>query len=250
MFPIVIFSFSLFAPYQLNHRPYQDILMKNVVVARGHGPTCESRYEAIKKVLKKIDFKRPITVLDIGAASGYFSFRIAHDFDATCVMISDPKYDDVDLPKLCEFNKDVGNVILLNKRISADELVALSEHEHFDVVLALNVLHHFRPSQCKKAAQAILNMADYVIIETPPVEDKRTCGQMNLNVVTEFVQAHNHEIITKTKRHTSDYFSKMYLLCGNKRVKTKSHGISFSTFKSLAGVYPSGEMFERLFGGI
>ena len=111
---------------------YQDIIINNKVFKKGSGPDCAHRYKAIKKVLK--NFNRPITVLDIGAAEGYMSLRLAHDFDATCVMIADPKTLGFYLPNLCEYNSDLDNTIVLHRRISIEELEHLSECEHFDIV--------------------------------------------------------------------------------------------------------------------
>ena len=51
------------------------------------------------------------------------------------------------------------------------DLQKLSECEHFDVVLALNIIHWF-PSEWMKIADAILAMGDNIIIETPPQEGK------------------------------------------------------------------------------
>jgi len=122
--------------FRLPRYPYQDIIINNKIVKRGRGPSCESRYQAIKKILAQ--FKRPITVLDIGAAEGYMSLRIANDFDATCVMIEHPSGESAGfLKRLCELNTNRENLVLLYKKITADELKLLSECEHFDVVIAL-----------------------------------------------------------------------------------------------------------------
>jgi len=198
------------------HRPYQDVIVNNRVIVKGHGPNCNSRYEAIKNILRK--FKRPITVLDIGAAAGYMTFRVANDFESTCVMISDPAGESISLKKLCELNTYLDNIVLLNKRVSADELILMSKCEHFDVVLALNVVHHFPPHEWKKAAQAILQLGDFVIIETPPIEDTITKGQIFLRDIIDFIENHEHKVIAKTKRHTNpNLFANMYFVKGTKK---------------------------------
>jgi len=215
---------------QLKHRPYQDIIINNKLIVRGHGPRCASRYNAIKSVLDK--FKRPITVLDIGAASGYMAFRIAHDYPSTCVMVSDPSHEDISLKKLCKLNTSLDNVVLLSKRISAKELKLMSQREHFDVVLALNVLHHFPKKDWKEAAESILRLGDCIIIETPPVEDKRTCGQGNISGISEFIQKHDNTLIAKTRRHTSpNHFGKMYLIKGTKKVLNKLNLFDYSNIE-------------------
>ena len=139
---------------------YQDRIVKGGVIQKGDRE-CEKRYEIIKKFLQQ--YKRPITILDLGAAQGYFSFKIAEDFDATCVMVE--SYEADTLKKLCEEN-DNDNTILLNKHINPTTLEELSKCEHFDVVLALNVVHHI--GDVERTMNALTKMCDHLIIETPP----------------------------------------------------------------------------------
>ena len=264
---------------KLPSNPYQDIIINNKVAKRGRGPSCESRYKAIASVLSQ--FRRPITVLDIGAAEGYMSLRIAHDFDATCVMVEHQSGESGGFLKdLCELNTDRDNIILLYKRITAEELKFLSESEHFDVVIALNVLHHFPAEKWQMAANAVLDLADYAIIETPAAEDKYSCGRVNLPGIINFLEKNNGKIIAKTARvHTSpDTFAKTYLVKGrgkslkrrglldlnNSGYEIKSdindrylvrksdnqkldwpQGISFMTFKLFNGVYPKKFMIKE-----
>src|SRR5437868_8612780 len=64
---------------------YQDIVFGDKIYSIG-SDLCEPRYKIFKKVLDSC--KRPFTVLDLGAAQGYFSFRIAQDYlQSSCVMI-------------------------------------------------------------------------------------------------------------------------------------------------------------------
>jgi len=258
--------------------PYQDIIVNNKIVKRGRGPSCESRYEKIAHILSQ--YKRPITVLDIGAAEGYMSFRIAHDFDASCVMIEHPSGESGGfLKKLCELNTDRDNIILLYKKITAEELQVLSQSEHFDVVLAFNVLHHFPQDKWKIAADAILNMADYAIVETPPVEDTGSIGRSTLAGIIEYLEQKNGKVVAQTsRRHTRpDTFANMYLVKGcnvglgrrglldmqspgykidtsleDRFLLSKSDGkkvdfpkgINLMTFKLFNGVYPTKQMVK------
>jgi len=139
---------------------YQDIWVKGIVTTPGKRE-CASRYFAIKKVLKQ--YKRPFTVLDIGANLGYFSFRIAEDFPkSTCVLIEN-KYN----KQLTQLAQDNGsnNVIILNYTATADKLIELSETDHFDVVLCLNIIHHL--DNVKKSIAAIEKLGETIIVETP-----------------------------------------------------------------------------------
>jgi hypothetical protein len=153
---------------------YQDIIINNVVVKKASGNRRDNqlRYQIIKKVLDR--YQRPFAMLDIGASQGYYSFRTAHDYDCVCVMIegNNPAYPKVgsQLLNLCKANTSLKNVILLNKQIFPQDLKRLSECESFDVVLALNIIHWFG-ANWKDVTDAILNMGDNIIIETPPQED-------------------------------------------------------------------------------
>ena len=110
---------------------YQDILVNGKKIH--HGWQCEERYAAIKPILDQYD--RPIKVLDIGADNGYFSIKASMEHDATCVMADTT----LRLKRICEYNNEVPSLIYLKKRLSTEDLKYLAEHEHFDVVLVLNV---------------------------------------------------------------------------------------------------------------
>jgi SAM-dependent methyltransferase len=183
---------------------YQDIIKNGEVTKKGQRE-CESRYTSIKKTLEK--FNRPFTVLDIGANLGYFSFRIAYDFpQAVCVMIED-HYSDK-LLSLCKEN-NLKNIIFLKKKINADELKKLAECEHFDVVLALNVVHHI--GDVVSTMDSIQNLGDNIIIETPYFLDEGACGKENLEGIYKKVTAEYRSIGTFS-RHTSEHNSVMGIL--------------------------------------
>jgi len=270
-------GFSSLFSIEIPTHPYQDIFVNGKVLAKGEGPDCESRYNAIKKVLKQ--YKRPITVLDIGAAEGYFSFRTATDYDACVVMIGDPAWNDNILQKQCLANTDLDKVVLISKKITVDELQRLSECEHFDVVLALNVIHHFG-TDWKKGYNAILNMGDNIIIETPPNGDRGACGQGLIEPINKCLDKEPYTLLGKFKRHTDqkvvdrlvwiskkrtelkrkDYISaeSLHTFSINSTFKKKSlkkylngnlvseqpwiPGINLITFKSLNGTYPTRDM--------
>jgi hypothetical protein len=144
----------------------QDIIIDKVVVQKGLDD-CQGRYEALKPILDR--YKRPITVLDLGAGQGYFTFRIAHDYDSTCVMIEDNggslrRADQ--LLDLCHANAHLKNIALLNKRMSLQELEKLADCEHFDVVLAFDYIDH-EACDWRQTVNAILRMGDNIFIQVP-----------------------------------------------------------------------------------
>lgn len=221
----IIFAYLLIFNFY-NFGNYQDIIINNKIISYG-SRDCESRYEAIKKVLNK--YKRPITVLDIGASQGYFSFKIANDYKSCCVMIegnyntqSGEKTAD-QLEDLCNQNTNLDNIIFLKKCITPDELVILSESEHFDVVLALNVIHHFGPNW-KKVSDAILNMGDNIIIETPPANDKNAAGQSYIKHIEDYLKSQKHNVLGNFFRQTQpDVLDTMFLFEKNKKFMQRIH---------------------------
>ncbi|MBS0655294.1 MAG: class I SAM-dependent methyltransferase [Verrucomicrobia bacterium] len=184
------------------HEPYQDIFVNGSILAKGSGPDCASRYEALKTIFALYK-GRPFTMLDIGAAEGYFSFRAAHDFGAHVVIVGDPLWNDNILEKLCRDNNELHHVELISKRVTPKELKQLAKQRHFDIVLALNVLHHFE-KDWKKAYKAILRLGDNIIIETPPNGDKMACGQPLIAPINRRINKRAHRLLGRFQRHTDE----------------------------------------------
>ena len=84
------------------------------------------RYEAIRNYLLANDIGDNPTVLDFGAWNGYFSRRLAEDFDAHCTAVDDT-------PEL----EPYPGVTVINRRLAADEITG-----PYDVVIAMSVMHH------------------------------------------------------------------------------------------------------------
>jgi hypothetical protein len=194
---------------------YQDIIINNKVVKKASGNHCASelRYKIIQEVLNK--YNRRFTMLDIGASQGYYSFRTAHDYNCICVMIEgdNPSYPKVgrQLLDLCKANSFLENIILLNKEVIPEDLKKLSECESFSVVLALNIIHWFGP-RWKEVTDAILQMGDNVIIETPPQEDEASKeGNLLRRSIEEYLIFKKAKILGEVPRHTSDKMTAMYL---------------------------------------
>lgn len=237
-------------------------------------------YQLIASLVSK--YTRPLTILDFGAGDGCHSFALASNFPhATCVMIEDNnnESDTVgdSLLKRCHEHKHLKNIMYLKKFLDVKELFQLSECEHFDVIIAGNVLHYFG-SQWHKAFSALHQMGDHVIIENPPVQVNTSVSSNNARrSIDRFLRNHKTPILGKVSRKNTRLQSTVYhLYTGNyhtidrknylcqkklpkgsrtiessytskKMIKSKYGkvttypwiaGIHFFTFKSLGGCYP------------
>jgi hypothetical protein len=181
---------------------YQDVWINGNVIEKGVRE-CAPRYEVIKNILER--FERPITVLDLGANFGYYSFRIAEDFDACCVMIEHPRAGK--LVRLCD-RQFSDRLIVLDRRVTIAEVKELSRCEYFDVVLALNIIHHIGPG-CQKA---IRHLGQIVIVETPSAKDSGACKQGNLKPIQDYWHQQSKVVLGRFSRHTSNEKSSMFLV--------------------------------------
>lgn len=155
---------------------------------------CAARYEPIKAFLSQ--YKRPFSVFDLGANMGYFSFRIATDFPQATVVAVDNKPE---LPNLAAAN-GLRNVVVLPRRLSAKDVAALADCEAFDVVLALNVLHHMEDF---RAALAWLTRLGFeMILETPGSGDTNAAHPQRHNELREFVRECGEVLRTGTSHVT------------------------------------------------
>lgn len=147
--------------------PYQDSWVNGETVSRG-ARDCAIRYALIASYLRT-QFHRPYTLFDLGAAQGYFGMRLAAAHGAVSVMWDDG--DDL-LPMLTA--NEIPSTIGFKRRLSCADLETLADCEAPDVVLALNILHHF--DDPTRALAAVLNLGTLAIIEVPGPDDILACG--------------------------------------------------------------------------
>jgi cyclopropane fatty-acyl-phospholipid synthase-like methyltransferase len=111
---------------------------------------CEKRYQALAPFVRPGD-----RVLDFGSWKGYFSHRLAGEAGATVVAV-DP------------LAEEQPGVEVIRKIATPSDILALGE---FDVVLALSILHHCRPTD--SYIDALRNAAQrYLIVEVPHPHEK------------------------------------------------------------------------------
>ena len=153
---------------------YNDIRIKGKTISTGYRNS-EERYEEIFKFCKQ--FNRPISVLDLGAAEGYFTFRLAEDFSGVFIAVeSNPERK---LLELCVKNNN-RKVLLLDKQMNLKNLKNLKEVQHFDIILALNIIHHFdEPFQ--DVLDTLVSMCSFCFMEHPnPLENDSTKNSQRL----------------------------------------------------------------------
>ena len=119
------------------------------------------RLELIRPVLSR--YQRRFSVLDLGAGINHptLGYEIAQEFDAVVVEV------EKDWKPVEPIGKPS---IVLKHEFSIGELAKLSECCHFDVVIAFNIIHWFGP-KWKQAAEAVLNLGDYVFVQIPSDRD-------------------------------------------------------------------------------
>lgn len=273
---------------EINHflsivRPdtYQDIVVDGVTIKEGV-KDCQIRYPNIKKILD--NYKRPFTVLDIGSSEGYFSLRIATEYPhATCVMIEGDK--SLLLPEICKLNKKLNNVVVLQKFITPQDLKMLGECEHFDLVLAFNVIHQLGDAW-QETVDQLLTLGDHILVETPPPGCHTAAHAKNLPLIEAYLLQNKHgNVIGQVPRygrpgnHTSEQrYSNVHLFQMNKNVLLKptwaspntrfyainsnfqektlykpridktiewKPGINLWTFKHMNGIYPTQDLIQQ-----
>lgn len=259
---------------KLGYEQYQDIIINNKIVQKANfnHHDCHTRYNIVQSVLKQ--FQRPFTMLDIGASQGYYSFRTAFDYqESVCVLIETDFFPlaGTQLFDLCKANTILKNIIYLNTSLTNDKIKRLGECENFDVILAMNVLHHIEPNNWRETADLIMKLGKWVIFETPPSEDHTKKSD-----IEKYIEAKGAIALGKAPRHCSQTgaMATIYLVKSTEDQQIKSNvyytglrddtyaiistteekylikhnskilwvpGINLVTFKMLDGVYPEAE---------
>ena len=279
--------------------PIEDIIINNKIIMRGKAHEIDNdRYDIIKNIVSR--YRRPVTVADLDARWGYFSFRLAHDFDALCVMLTHEKQhaessnagdNNGDCPpafshknaleQLCLFNTHLTKIVLLGTEPDPTALVRLGTCEHFDIVLARDLLYDptMAPETWENTADAILAIGETIIIEL----SSAVIGSVMHVPIIEYIIEHKGEridlvgkenapasvfyLISRSKISVADCCLKARLkkyephtITSTPYVKFFSKdgidrpwypGINIMTFRALDGLFPTDDIiFEQLEKGI
>lgn len=181
---------------------YNDVRIQGQTISLGYRESVE-RYQEIFEFSKK--FNRPISVLDLGAAEGYFTFRLSEDFSGVFVAVEgDSKRNLLDS---CKKNNNQ-NILLLEKQMNLKHLQNLKEVQHFDIVLALNVVHHFdEPFQ--DVLELLVSMSSFCFFEHPnSLENTATKNSSRLKSEKLELEKFLPQLLNKSKSGLGDAVNK------------------------------------------
>lgn len=135
---------------------------------------CAARYEVVKSFCQK--FNRPFTVCDIGANMNYFGIRLTEDFDCRVVSFEFDQFE-----KREQLVKKNEKILFLKRKVSLSDLEILNSCSHFDLVLAMSVLHHL-PGDSAKWIGALNKLGDNVIFEFALSDSDRVKSKKNYGI--------------------------------------------------------------------
>lgn len=162
--------------------------------------SCEDRYAPIRELASK--FKRPFSVLDIGANYGWFDFKLMSEFDCCCVLVDDKPIGDL----IAKHAPD--RTVWLNTHLTGHELKRWSKSDHFDIVLGLSVLHHIEDFE--EALDGLKHLGQYVFLEVPGEGDKGAANPDRHNALRWLLA--DHEPIAWFDSHVSKSRRPLYLI--------------------------------------
>lgn len=165
--------------------PYQDVRLGGETIYLGQRD-CEGRYKAIKKYARMSSSTK---VLDLGAAQGYFDFRLYEDFRCGKFYLFD---SDHKLPSLVEANGYPGFGVLRGYR-SGEEIADLISDINPDIIICLSFIHNI--SDWKPVMDELVKQIDngkQVFIESPADEETLCMNAGNLRGINKVLYSKMH----------------------------------------------------------
>ncbi len=153
---------------------YQDLWYKGKLIDNGKRE-CSARYEIIKSFCSS-NFEHRFTVCDIGANMNYFGMRLIEDFGCSVIAF---EFHQFEMRK--KAIGKVSNLMFVNHKLSIEDLELLIKCCHFDLILALSVLHHL-PGRSDKWIQLMRDLSDNVIIEFALEDSGRTIKKIGYTI--------------------------------------------------------------------
>lgn len=200
---------------------YQDVYFRGEILKKAsYGERfLDERFAIVNSVLRR--FKRPFTLLDIGAAQGYFSIRGAETYpESVFVMLegSNPVYPMISrqLASIVQLNHHLKNLRWIDKPLALKDLKGMSAGERFDVTLLLNIVHWF-PDEWKEIIDTVYAMSQVTILEVPPLENSVPEEHLRLR---KDIHGYLSDLATRTirgvPRHTNPSLFSTYYVLENK----------------------------------
>lgn len=161
------------------------------------------RYEAIAQYIRDREgLPNDMRVLDFGAQSGYFSQRIAEDFGGHVVAIESNR-------KALAHLAGHKNIRTRIAHYTPDQLRNLG---HFDVVLALSVLHH-QPNW-REYLDALTEIGTVVFVEVshPDEQLPRAVAQGEAARITEAISDLTQTVLTETPGYDEAHLRPLFVI--------------------------------------
>lgn len=194
---------------------YQDIWIRGRCVQPGRRE-CAQRFALVAEFCRQ--YQRPFTVLDLGANLAYFSIRLAETFPQCTAVACEGIYGEW-TREVLEQN-DNPHIILLHHTFRLADLRALAEVEHFDVILALSVVHHL-DGPFAESLSVLRSLGDHLILELPTETD--ACGQPIVEEIRQASLPANAQLLGHGQSHLGGSPRPIYLLSQPKTRLTKSY---------------------------
>ena len=175
---------------------YQDTIDDTGRTRRPGTRECGSRYDAITAHLEGERF----TVLDLGAYAGYFSIRLAYDYDAHVTAVDD-------YPALVERCRGWRNITVIADRLTPEQVDKLGR---FDVILALSVLHHI--PRWEQMLEVLVANSDLLFVEPSNPAERLPKAQAHCPELAATVEALGGVEVARTAGHRSQIERSMWLV--------------------------------------
>lgn len=174
---------------------YQDIWLNGKLIEKGERE-CEQRYSVIKSYL---DTVQPKSILDIGANMCYFGIRLSEDFDCSVMAFEFHQYEK---RKAIVDQQKGERITFIKKKLKFKNIEGLP---HFDVILALSVLHHVQ-EPIGAWISRLKYKCDHLIIEHAENDSKRPA------IRTGYVLPDGYEVIGHGDSHLREGFKRKILV--------------------------------------
>src|SRR3990167_5625823 len=116
-------------------------------------------------------YTRRFTVLDLGSGiepDQNVGQRIAREYQNAIVVAVEKDWTG-------EKFEPSPRTIVLARKFNVNDILRLSQCEHFDVVLGLNILHWFG-EDALPVLVTLMRMGDYIFVQIPKTTDTTACG--------------------------------------------------------------------------